>query len=161
MFPLIGKRNKCKECPNFDYCEKCLENNKETHKHEFEIIPVQNKHALLRNKFHKMRKLEKNLEKCKTMGNIFEKEKEELKLETEPNTNKNNLAEKLIHFGITCDGCNKFPIVGCRYKCSVCDDFDFCEECEKKLGEKHNHPFLKIYEPKMTPLALKCFGKKE
>ena len=45
-------------------------------------------------------------------------------------------------------------------KCAVCDDFDFCEECEKKKGEEHNHPFLKIYEPKMTPISFKCFGQK-
>ena len=76
------------------------------------------------------------------------------------NNNNDNPAEKLIHFGVTCDGCGTFPIVGCRYKCAVCDDFDFCEECEKKKGEEHNHPFLKISKPQMTPIAFKCFEDK-
>ena len=146
MNPLIGKRYKCKVCHNFDYCEKCLENNKESHKHEFDLIPMNTAHALLRKRLHRLRKLEeKNLEKCKTMGNILEKKEEqkELKLITEDN----NVAEKIIHYGVVCDGCRRFPIVGCRYKCSVCDDFDYCEECEKKFGEKHNHPFVKYIKP--------------
>jgi hypothetical protein len=33
------------------------------------------------------------------------------------------------HRGITCDGCNWRNIEGVRYKCSVCEDFDFCERC--------------------------------
>jgi hypothetical protein len=109
---------------------------------------------------NKFKKFEKKIEKSKTMGNIFEKEKEEKnEIKTESNE-KDNVAQKLIHYGIACDGCGTFPIVGIRYKCAVCDDFDFCEECEKKKGEEHNHPFLKIYEPKMTPISFKCFGKK-
>ena len=44
-----------------------------------------------------------------------------------------------------CDGCNAFPLVGIRYKCSVCHDFDFCETCEEKIP--HPHSFLKIKAP--------------
>ena len=159
MFPLIGKRFKCKVCPNFDFCEKCFEKNKATHKHEFSNIPPMKKSKYF-HQFHpqmnKLRQVGKKLEKSKTMGNIFKnEEKNEIKTE-----NNNNLAGKIIHFGITCDGCGAFPIVGIRYKCAVCNDFDFCEECEKKKGEEHNHPFLKIYEPKMTPISFKILGKK-
>ena len=163
MFPLVGKRFKCTVCPNFDFCEKCLEKNKDSHQHEFKNIPPMNRPRHLHH-FHphmnKLRKFQKKIEKSKTMGNMLLKEKEEKnEIKTESNE-KNNLAEKLIHYGITCDGCGTFPIVGIRYKCAVCNDFDFCEECEKKKGEEHNHPFLKIYEPKMTPISFKCFGKK-
>ncbi len=34
------------------------------------------------------------------------------------------------------------PLIGIRYKCSVCEDFSLCENCEDK-GE-HEHPFLKL-----------------
>ena len=166
MFPLVGKRFKCKVCPNFDFCEKCLEKNKESHQHEFQNIPPMNRPRHFHH-FHphmnKFKKFEKKIEKSKTMGNIFEKEKEEkneIKTESSEKSESNNPAGKLIHYGIACDGCKTFPIVGIRYKCAVCDDFDFCEECEKKKGEEHNHPFLKIYEPKMTPISFKCFGQK-
>ena len=161
MFPLIGKRYKCKTCPNFDFCENCMEKNKETHKHEFKIVPPRKHHHFPHPK--KIQKIAKKIEKCKTERNIFEKEKEKEKVEEEVEENKienNKLADKLVHFGITCDGCGVFPIIGCRYKCAICEDFDFCEECEKKYGEEHSHPFLKIYEPKMTPISFKCSGKK-
>ena len=39
---------------------------------------------------------------------------------------------KTIHHGVTCDGCGMYPILGLRFKCSTCPDFDFCENCEGK-----------------------------
>ena len=164
MKPLIGKRYKCKGCKDFDYCEKCYEKNKDTHKHEFKLIEKSERKNPFIFKIHKVNpslrhshkkdlKIKsvkpetkpKTIEHCKTMGNIFEKDK---------------ISNKIMHFGVKCDGCGAFPIVGCRFKCAVCDDFDYCEECEKKLSEKHNHPFLKIYEPKMKPIFFKCVPKK-
>ena len=62
---------------------------------------------------------------------------------------------------VKCHGCGKDPfLIGCRFKCTVCENLDFCEKCEKKFSGKHNHPFLKIYEPKMTPVFFKCLTKK-
>lgn len=47
-----------------------------------------------------------------------------------------------VHRRVRCDGCNVFPIVGIRYKCTVCPDYDYCQECEQ--SKEHNHTFLKI-----------------
>lgn len=33
-------------------------------------------------------------------------------------------SDKPTHIGVTCDGCLAAPIVGARYKCRSCDDFD-------------------------------------
>ncbi len=41
-----------------------------------------------------------------------------------------------------CSGCQKFPIIGARYQCLVCLDFNFCEECEE--NKDHIHPFVKL-----------------
>ena len=49
---------------------------------------------------------------------------------------------KPVHRYVSCDGCGVHPLVGVRYKCSVCPDFDYCESCESKLD--HHHVFLKI-----------------
>jgi hypothetical protein len=50
--------------------------------------------------------------------------------------------EPVVHEKVTCDSCNTNPIVGARYKCTVCPDFDFCEKCEETVP--HEHPFMKI-----------------
>ena len=152
MNPIVGKRYKCNSCRNFDYCEKCYEKNKSTHKHSFNAVekPVLHKvklnyipnNNLSKPKFHPGMKFNgrrpdgvpKKMEHYPTMGNIFQKE---------------NDAKKIIHFGVKCDQCQKFPIIGVRFKCAVCPNFDYCEECEKKFAEKHKHAFYKIYEPKM------------
>lgn len=63
---------------------------------------------------------------------------------------------KPVHAHYICDGCEKTPIVGIRYKCTVCPDFDYCEECEKKFGEQHGHPFLKIRKPEYAPIFINC-----
>jgi len=57
-----------------------------------------------------------------------------------------------IHQRVICDGCQAAPIVGIRYKCSVCEDFDYCEKCEQNI--EHPHPFLKIKDPKHRPRAI-------
>ena len=61
--------------------------------------------------------------------------------------NKEEKNEKVVHRHYICDGCEMNPIVGVRYKCAICPDFDFCEKCEAKMGEKHNHPFVKYIKP--------------
>ena len=64
--------------------------------------------------------------------------------------------DKKIHTGIHCNGCGMNPIVGNRFKCSICDNFDFCEKCENLNKDKHLHPFIKIYSPQVAPIVIKC-----
>ena len=33
------------------------------------------------------------------------------------------------HVGVTCDHCNVHPILGKRYKCQMCFDYDLCQNC--------------------------------
>lgn len=64
--------------------------------------------------------------------------------------------KEVIHQNVTCDGCGKKDFQGIRYKCSVCYNFDYCEECEEKFTEEHQHPFLKIRIPSLVPIEFKC-----
>ncbi|CAG9327669.1 unnamed protein product [Blepharisma stoltei] len=50
-----------------------------------------------------------------------------------------------IHLNVTCDGCGMSPILGDLYKCTVCEDFEFCMNCENNIN--HPHSFIKIKYP--------------
>lgn len=65
--------------------------------------------------------------------------------------NNNNSDKKPVHNCVKCDGCNCCPIRGIRYKCAVCNNFDYCEDCEEKFCEVHQHPFIKINKPELAP----------
>ncbi|BGP30814.1 hypothetical protein JCM10296v2_002571 [Rhodotorula toruloides] len=58
------------------------------------------------------------------------------------------------HHNIVCDGCQRTPVVGIRYKCMhpSCPDYDLCSVCEALPNPVHprDHPLLKI----RTPLPL-------
>merc|ERR1711933_107154 len=41
---------------------------------------------------------------------------------------------------VECDLCGQYPIIGDRYKCTICSDWDCCSECEPK----HDHPLIKF-----------------
>jgi len=63
---------------------------------------------------------------------------------------KHKQVAQVLHRGIICDGCNKGPIVGDRYKCTVCPDFDLCSTCEDVDDEKihsQDHPMMKLRIP--------------
>lgn len=50
-----------------------------------------------------------------------------------------------VHANVTCDGCGQEGIIGTRYKCTVCPDFDLCENCEPE--HDRSHPMIKINQP--------------
>lgn len=53
--------------------------------------------------------------------------------------------KQVVHEEIACDSCKK-PIIGFRYKCITCPDFDLCSKCE--LLEAHpDHYLLRIPKP--------------
>lgn len=58
----------------------------------------------------------------------------------------------VTHENYECDGCGVFPIIGTRYKCSVCKNFDFCSRCEEFVP--HDHAFLKLVNPNIQPTVI-------
>lgn len=52
-------------------------------------------------------------------------------------------ASNFIHRGIVCDGCKLSPIIGARYKCIQCYNFDLCQGCETM--QKHpDHAMVRV-----------------
>lgn len=51
-----------------------------------------------------------------------------------------------VHENIICDGCKANPVIGVRWKCLVCDDFDLCDACHSS-GSHSQHQMLQIEIP--------------
>lgn len=67
---------------------------------------------------------------------IYIKEKKECRRDHRPQCAQE--ARSMVHPNVICDGCNG-PVVGTRYKCSVCPDYDLCSVCEGKgLHREHS-----------------------
>ena len=92
-----------------------------------------------------------NIEKLKQiekkLGNF---KKGETLIKSEKNKDKENANHEVY-----CNQC-KGNIVGIRYKCLVCEEFNFCEKCEDKFKDEHAHPMLKIYNKDMCPISINC-----
>ena len=59
---------------------------------------------------------------------------------------------KPVHDKVCCDECNMCPIVGTRYKCSVRQNYDLCENCESAKSQPY--AMIKIYKPEQSPAAI-------
>ncbi len=117
---IVGIRHKCLDCPDWDYCTNCVADAAFVHpNHRF--VPIY-----------------ENLENAADMQTRY--------------------ASRPIHYGICCDGplcasaaksCLVSYIVGDRYKCAVCNDTDFCANCEASPANEHNrtHPLIKFKTP--------------
>ena len=57
------------------------------------------------------------------------------------------------HYGVACDYCNQGPIVGSRYKCGNCPNYDVCSQCYQEARPKHregNHVFFILERPMVS-----------
>uniref|UniRef100_A0A286XDK6 Sequestosome-1 n=1 Tax=Cavia porcellus TaxID=10141 RepID=A0A286XDK6_CAVPO len=75
---------------------------------------------------------------------IYIKEKKEYRREHRPHCAQ-EAPGPMVHPNVICDGCNG-PVVGTRYKCSVCPDYDLCATCEGK-GIHKEHSKLVFTRP--------------
>ncbi|KAM6951948.1 sequestosome-1 isoform 1-T1 [Lycodopsis pacificus] len=56
-----------------------------------------------------------------------------------------HMAPPPLHRDVTCDGCEG-PVVGTRFKCSVCPNYDLCSSCQAE-GRHTEHALLPIWHP--------------
>ncbi len=62
-----------------------------------------------------------------------------------------------LHFHRECDGCQASPIIGIRYRCTVCPNFDLCEDCraQNKHAEHEMTPPAKVQTHTSTSVERK------
>ncbi|WAQ94765.1 YN8B-like protein [Mya arenaria] len=114
--PIIGTRYKCMSCYEYDLCDGCM--SKRVHpNHSFKrITGLENLNTLQQSEF---------------MG---------LGISHSASTQKRG---NFVHRGLHCDGCNATPIIGTRYKCMSCYEYDLCDGCMSKRVHP-NHSFKRI-----------------
>jgi hypothetical protein len=61
--------------------------------------------------------------------------------------------QPVVHQGVLCDLCNQ-TIVGIRFKCVTCNDFDLCEKCEGLRTHPAEHPMVMLRTPTDLPAKL-------
>jgi len=63
----------------------------------------------------------------------------------------------IVHHEVHFDRCNVNPIMGDRYKCSICKDFDLCSKWEFKnfSTNEHPHSFIRLRILELSPERLK------
>lgn len=59
------------------------------------------------------------------------------------------------HLGVICDGCSRSPIIGIRYKCLQCYDYDLCQTCSDYQSIHKHHVFAKIDYPQQADVVRK------
>lgn len=62
------------------------------------------------------------------------------------------VTDKVVHNGVFCDVCNFGPIIGTRFKCFQCPDYDLCEKCEP--NNHSDHLMLRIKKPECLRAAM-------
>jgi hypothetical protein len=52
--------------------------------------------------------------------------------------------KEVVHNGISCDECEMESIIGNRFKCSKCPNYDLCETCHSKNVHAMDHIFIRV-----------------
>ncbi|KAK6758922.1 hypothetical protein RB195_016260 [Necator americanus] len=88
--------------------------------------------------------IEKNTEKT-TLKSENEADKSHV---PEEKSQKDTGANDAVHGNVVCDLCDA-TIIGIRYKCILCVDYDLCQNCEK-TGVHAHHGMVRIVDPMRT-----------
>ncbi|XP_069725244.1 sequestosome-1 isoform X2 [Phaenicophaeus curvirostris] len=79
---------------------------------------------------------------------VYIKEKKECKREHRSQCSQEPPRD-MVHPNVICDGCEG-PVVGSRFKCTVCPDYDLCSTCEGK-GVHKEHNMVMFQSPLLNP----------
>ncbi|CAF1345089.1 unnamed protein product, partial [Didymodactylos carnosus] len=107
-------RYKCLQCTNYDLCARCFERRRETKNHlsGHPVVQFRTPNEVLG------RELRNNDLTLTNLKVLFQLEK---------------------HENISCDGCLLDPIVGLRFKCDTCPNYDLCHQCMTNSATTNSH----------------------
>ncbi|XP_077510088.1 uncharacterized protein LOC144121047 isoform X3 [Amblyomma americanum] len=116
---IVGARWKCDQCIDYDLCTSCYVANAHSLDHVFWRFDSPGREGL---------RVSPRNELITTDGRA--------------------VLQKAVKFdGINCDRCHQRGIVGRRWKCAVCLDYDLCSACYMSDEHDQDHAFLRFDEP--------------
>lgn len=62
-------------------------------------------------------------------------------------TSMGNFKSGSVHEGVRCDGCSFIDIIGIRYKCKDCCNYDLCDSCYHEKKHDMTHSFIRVDLP--------------
>ncbi|KAH8835582.1 hypothetical protein DL96DRAFT_1702560 [Flagelloscypha sp. PMI_526] len=135
---VVGVRHKCLDCADFDLCTACIGNGgAEAHNpfHEFFEINEPG-HVIVHTIFAGEGEREAPRQGPARSPTPEIQQVEPTQVASDP----------VVH-SATCDMCDG-RILGIRYKCIACPDFDLCSQCFQIAPEQHpGHAFAKLRDP--------------
>jgi len=138
MNPIVGVRHKCLDCPDFDFCDVCVVTRSSEHDAAHGVANGPNGHEFI--PLHTPGKVVVHVRPMRSTS---------LKA-AEPTKNDNRNATPLgqptrVAHNASCNLCDN-RIIGNRYKCIECPDFDACQACyDGVAGEQHpDHTFVRV-----------------
>ncbi|XP_041377265.1 E3 ubiquitin-protein ligase MIB2-like [Gigantopelta aegis] len=70
-----------------------------------------------------------------------------------------NATVGIRHQSINCDECDEVGVVGMRWHCTRCDDYDLCSLCYVTGNHDLTHPFTRYDTPKSQPVTVSARNK--
>ncbi|KAJ8047380.1 ZZ-type zinc finger-containing protein P35G2.11c [Holothuria leucospilota] len=141
--PMIGKRFKCQTCGNYDLCQCCKE--KGVHPdHKFkEISGREYVHKNIQCNGCGERHIKGDRYRCKSCVyfNICKTCREN----GEHPEHEFEIFDgsEIAHYFVRCNSCEEGPIIGVRFKCDLCEDYNLCSCCKNKQVHQ-DHTFKEI-----------------
>jgi hypothetical protein len=120
---IFGMRYKCATCRDYDLCSQCYRTIDTFHdaRHAFCQLKV----PMRRDQRYAFAKLAPLYDGSVSLDTLKDE-----------------------HDGFYCDGCDSSPIVGTRFRCLECHDYDLCEKCNAKGPAVHNKAHTMLCIPK-------------
>ncbi|KAI0828967.1 hypothetical protein BC628DRAFT_1482227 [Trametes gibbosa] len=131
---IVGVRNKCLDCPDYDLCQVCL------------MTPSLRSQHHAAHQFFGIEKPGEIIVHTVFTGDD-ERQPDQRPAVSESETRvRTRDVEPVVH-NATCNLCDS-RIRGDRFKCLDCPDYDMCQLCYKIASEQHpGHGFVKVSEP--------------
>ena len=139
MHPIVGVRHKCLDCDDFDFCDACMVTKISEHNSAQGIAPGATGHEFIA--LHTPGKVVVHIRPMQNAsGDVTPRTPEAAPSAPAPMGTPTRVAHNA-----TCDLCSN-RIIGTRFKCLECPDFDTCQACyDGVAGEQHpDHSFVKI-----------------